>query len=105
MSPARPAPRVSTEQLRERDALLSELHPSSHERMLIFDLLDARQQLAERHPPTHTITLIQRADDWHACLDDDRSRWACGKTREAAVCGLIATFGEAMGLSVVEVPR
>lgn len=71
------------------------------------DLLDARKRIEELEATpastkTHTITLTKRADDWHACLDGDRSRWSAGKTREAAVCGLIATWGEAMDLVVVE---
>jgi hypothetical protein len=40
------------------------------------------------------ITTIQRSDDWIAVKDNDKSQWEAGKTKDAAVRALKASFPE-----------
>lgn len=40
------------------------------------------------------ITITVRADDYHAHVDDNRSKWACGKTVAEAIGGLISSYQE-----------
>lgn len=43
--------------------------------------------------PRVTLTLTRRADDWHACVTDDPTRWETGRSFHAAIGALAVSLG------------
>jgi len=48
------------------------------------------------------ITIETRTHDYHVHIDNDRGKWACGKTIDDAIGNLVRTHREALGIEIID---
>lgn len=48
------------------------------------------------------ITIEKRANDYMAFVNDDRKKWGCGPTENAAIGEVVRTWGADLGVTLEE---
>jgi hypothetical protein len=76
----------------------------SHHQAMYARVWDAthREPRPALAKPVKKIAVTQRPDDFHACFEDDTTKWECGRSAFEAIGKLVSHHAAEFGLQVVD---